>query len=357
MAEENKTAQASVDQRIQEAGIKALEKATAKSVDEKVAQGQNPQEVLAGLMEMVQGLAATPTGPIPGSQVGLPGTIKGLLKGDLVSPFTPRQANLGVDGAFQLINLQRGLVNDERDIQQDQFSNALALLNAQINQNQEGRAAAKAPLEMQRLQQQIQNEKPENQLEMLRKSENIKREVKREEDLLLKANELFGRYETAAKPFITQTDAYNRMIASAEDNSHAGDLALIFNFMKVLDPGSTVREGEFANAQNSANVPRRIVGIYNRLVTNEGRLSDEQREDFLDRSKRLFNKARTQFDNDRKQFSKIASNNGINPENVFRDIPIPEPSRKQSEQVSTDISKRLASISKSTGAKITLVSE
>jgi len=34
--------------------------------------------------------------------------------------------------------------------------------------------------------------------------------------------------------------------------------------MKILDPGSVVREGEFATAQNSAGIPERIRAKYNR---------------------------------------------------------------------------------------------
>ena len=58
--------------------------------------------------------------------------------------------------------------------------------------------------------------------------------------------------------------------------------------MKVLDPGSTVREGEFANAQNSGSVPQRIRAIYNSVVEGT-RLTETQRQDFLTRAGDLFN--------------------------------------------------------------------
>lgn len=60
----------------------------------------------------------------------------------------------------------------------------------------------------------------------------------------------------------------------------ANDLAMIFGYMKILDPGSVVREGEFANAQNAAGVAPRIRNLYNRA--KEGtRLTPEQRQEFL----------------------------------------------------------------------------
>ena len=39
---------------------------------------------------------------------------------------------------------------------------------------------------------------------------------------------------------------------ATKDGTAAGDLSAIFAFMKMLDPGSVVREQEFANAQNAA---------------------------------------------------------------------------------------------------------
>lgn len=90
-----------------------------------------------------------------------------------------------------------------------------------------------------------------------------------------------------SKKFKEQSEAMARVEASAKDPSAAGDLALIFNYMKILDPGSTVREGEFANAQNSAGVPQRIVAKYNSVRSGE-RLGQVQRADFLDRAQRLY---------------------------------------------------------------------
>lgn len=58
------------------------------------------------------------------------------------------------------------------------------------------------------------------------------------------------------------------------------DIALVFQFMKVLDPTSTVREGEYANAKNSAGVPDRIRNQYNQLKTGEF-LTPTQRQGFV----------------------------------------------------------------------------
>jgi len=109
------------------------------------------------------------------------------------------------------------------------------------------------------------------------------------------ANKLADQHYNKSKEFIKQRDAYDRVQASAEDPSAAGDLALIFNYMKVLDPGSTVREGEFATAQNSGSVDERTRAWYNKIKSGQ-RLSEPQRLDFVNRTEKLYGKAKSNQD-------------------------------------------------------------
>ena len=73
----------------------------------------------------------------------------------------------------------------------------------------------------------------------------------------------------------------------ATEDTAAGDLALIFNYMKMLDPGSVVREGEFATAQNTAGVPDRVLNSYNRALEGT-RLNPKQRKEFTKQAESLF---------------------------------------------------------------------
>ena len=92
-------------------------------------------------------------------------------------------------------------------------------------------------------------------------------------------------FRSESKEFVKVRDAYGRILST--DASAAGDLALIFNYMKILDPGSVVREGEFATAQNSAGVPTRIRAQYNKIISGE-RLAPETRADFLQQAQNLY---------------------------------------------------------------------
>ena len=126
-------------------------------------------------------------------------------------------------------------------------------------------------------------------------------------------------YVKASGDFPKQTDAYRRINASASDPSAAGDLSLIFNYMKLLDPGSTVRESEAASAENAAGVPARVRTLYNRVISGE-KLADIQRNDFVKRSKMIYSSALEQNKNITNQFTKRAELFGIPPEIFITDF-------------------------------------
>ena len=141
------------------------------------------------------------------------------------------------------------------------------------------------------------------------------------EDPMIKAKD-FTNTQKVRKEFIGQSKefqgintAYNRVVASAKDPSAAGDLALIFNYMKTLDPGSTVREGEFATAQNSGSVPDTIAARYNKVIAGE-RLSSTQRADFVDRASKLYDAAQENQFQLEDQYKELAKKSGVNPELV-----------------------------------------
>lgn len=71
------------------------------------------------------------------------------------------------------------------------------------------------------------------------------------------------------------------------ENPQVADVSMIFNYMKMLDPGSTVREGEYATAKNTTGIAGSIMNSYNKAVGG-GFLSDAQRRDFRQVAWKLF---------------------------------------------------------------------
>lgn len=107
------------------------------------------------------------------------------------------------------------------------------------------------------------------------------------------------------RDFSQQASAFGRIQESARDPSAAGDMSLMFGYMKLLDPQSTVREGEQAQAQQATGIPGRVLNAYNQAVSGI-RLNDEQRADFLDRANRLYKSAESGFMSVYNQYSNLA---------------------------------------------------
>ena len=121
-------------------------------------------------------------------------------------------------------------------------------------------------------------------------------------------------YNDQTKTYQDVKAAYGRVKVS--EDSAVGDLSLIFGYMKMLDPASVVREGEFATAQNAAGVPERITNIYNRVLSGE-RLNAGQRKSFQGQAEKLYNSAAEQEKTVRQGLSRIAKGYGLNEQNIF----------------------------------------
>jgi hypothetical protein len=130
-------------------------------------------------------------------------------------------------------------------------------------------------------------------------------------------NDLVKRYNIVA-------EAVGKVKASAgkENPSAADDMSTIFGFMRVLDPGSTVREGEFATAQNATGVPEKIRNYYNQLLSGN-RLNPGQRQDFINAADDLFKVQQQAYDKHKGVYERIAVRTGLNPLNVVGDVAKP----------------------------------
>lgn len=141
------------------------------------------------------------------------------------------------------------------------------------------------------------------------------------------ATTLRKEFDALSKDYKKVRDSYNRVVASGQEPSAAGDLALIFNYMKILDPGSVVRESEFATAAASGSFGERLQAAAQKILRGE-RLSDEMRKDFINRGKVLYERqAETQQLNVDK-YTKLAQKRGLDPKDVVSDVQTTEKKRK-----------------------------
>jgi len=82
------------------------------------------------------------------------------------------------------------------------------------------------------------------------------------------------------KDFKKVTNYLNTIDVNAQKKTPAGDMSLIYSYMKLLDPNSTVREWEYATAKNAGTLDDKTRNLYNKAIKGT-LLTDSQRQDFL----------------------------------------------------------------------------
>lgn len=141
-------------------------------------------------------------------------------------------------------------------------------------------------------------------------------------DKVTAENTLRDDFVKQATTFINVRDSFARIQESAKEPTAAGDLSLIFNFMKMLDPASVVRESEFANAQTAQPLLERLGISFNAVgrVWRGEKLSDVARNDFLNRAEQLFERQNAQHVKREKVFKGITQRSGLDYRNVVIDL-------------------------------------
>ena len=142
-------------------------------------------------------------------------------------------------------------------------------------------------------------------------------------------NKLRDEWNAQTKTFTTVRDAYGKVLAAAKeqkggpDQTAAADIALIFAYMRMLDPNSVVREGEFATAQNAAGIPDRVRNMYNRAMSGT-LLNDKQRGEITGEARKVYGQQRRAQDEVDKRYKGMAQRYSLNPENVVTSADDPD---------------------------------
>jgi hypothetical protein len=131
-----------------------------------------------------------------------------------------------------------------------------------------------------------------------------------------RANTLRDEYVTQSKDFVSVQSAYSTITALGKSPSAAGDIGLLTSFMRMVDPGSTVREGELATAENAGGVPDNVRSRYNNLLRGE-RLSEDQRKDFIGQAKNMFDARKGGQKKLRGTYKDLATRSKVDPLDVI----------------------------------------
>ena len=131
---------------------------------------------------------------------------------------------------------------------------------------------------------------------------------------------LRGEYIKLTQEFKSIGESFETIMAGADDPTGASDLSLIFNFMKMLDPTSVVRESEFAAAERSGSFSEAVQNYINRFWDGE-RLT-VTRPQFLKQALEIYKVRIPGYENIGSQYAAIAGRGNVDPLNVVLDFTI-----------------------------------
>lgn len=121
------------------------------------------------------------------------------------------------------------------------------------------------------------------------------------------------RAEPIYKGFEETKAAKLQIDQAAKMATPAGDLAAATKIMKILDPGSVVRESELGMAMAATGVEDKVRNYANMVITGQ-KLTPAQRKDFVELSDKLYNAAAEQFNQKRGEYAGIAERNKLDVE-------------------------------------------
>jgi hypothetical protein len=122
--------------------------------------------------------------------------------------------------------------------------------------------------------------------------------------------------EPVYKAYTEMQSAYGQITDSLKQASPAGDLAAATKFMKLLDPGSVVRESELGMAMAASGLLDRARN-YAQMRIDGTKLTDTQRKDFQSLSDQLFATATKSYNSKRSEYVEQGSQYGLNAERAL----------------------------------------
>lgn len=122
--------------------------------------------------------------------------------------------------------------------------------------------------------------------------------------------------------------AHSQITTALKQNSPAGDLAGATKLMKILDPGSVVRESELGMAMAASGLMDRVTN-YADMIIKGTKLTPTQRKDFQALSDALLKESQGQYNAKRSEYKGIAERNQLSVEDILGPEPKSMSPKKQ----------------------------
>jgi hypothetical protein len=122
--------------------------------------------------------------------------------------------------------------------------------------------------------------------------------------------------------------AFAQIKGSAGQNTPISDVALATKIMKLLDPGSVVRESELGIAMAASGLLDRVTNYANMVKTGQ-KLTPQQRTDFLKLADEFYSASEQQFNAKAAEYAGIAKDYNLNAGRVSGQAPSGKPGAKK----------------------------
>ena len=132
------------------------------------------------------------------------------------------------------------------------------------------------------------------------------------------APQLAAEFVRNAKANMATAGKDIKMIDITNSTEAFGDMALVFSYMKINDPGSTVREGEYATVKNTGGAETMVINAYNAALSGTI-LTPAQRQGIKNQADGLFKAAKDQNDKDIKRYKNQAQALDLPMNQIFDD--------------------------------------
>jgi hypothetical protein len=128
-------------------------------------------------------------------------------------------------------------------------------------------------------------------------------------------NTLRDEFQKLTGDFRIVQTSYENIRSAAKANDGAGDMSLLYNYVRLLDPTSVVRESEFAAAAASGSFGQRVQGAMERVLSG-ARMPETLRQSFIREGKNLYDNQLRSHDTVADQYEELARANGLEPKRV-----------------------------------------
>jgi hypothetical protein len=134
------------------------------------------------------------------------------------------------------------------------------------------------------------------------------------------SSKAYTDYEVIQRSERGMKQAYNSSIDPKTTSKVASDQALAVLFQKMLDPGSVVRESEYARTPEGVSIVNRIQSWIPKLRKGGMAISNADRKALYDMGQKLLNEAKTVLDTHINRYTELSTLYGIDPKFVLGGI-------------------------------------